>query len=138
MHTQKPYPPGVFHHFLVWLPIVGGVGIGVVAQLGQHGGDHWHVLQDVSWDLPHPLGQGFHVHWLDHLVCGSFNPGEGEKKIIFSIPTNYSSVALRPFGLFLILMSNFKCVFCPSVILVFVNNTLSMKHFLVIDSRDYI
>lgn len=82
-HT-KPHPPGVLHHLLVWLAIVGGVGIGVVAQLGQHGGNHWHVLQDVSWDLPHPLGQGFHVHWLDHLVGGSFNPGEREKILYFS------------------------------------------------------
>lgn len=39
---------------------------------------------------------------------------------------------------FLILMSNFVGVFCPSVILIFANNTLSMKHFLVIDSRDCI
>lgn len=36
------------------------------------------------------------------------------------------------------LISNFKCVFCPSVILIFANNALSMKDFLVIDSRDYI
>lgn len=126
-NQTKPHPPCVLHHFLVWLAIVGGVGIGVIAQLGQHGGNHWHVLQDISWDLPNPLGQGFHVHWLDHLVSGSFNPGEEEKKKLFSIPTSYSSITLRSLACFVRFFSPPILLFSPLKISCFLQSWWEVK-----------
>lgn len=87
-HTKKPYPPCVFHNFLIWLSIIWWIGIRIIAQLRQHGCNHGHVLQNISRYLPHPLWQGFHIDWLDDLVSRPFNPGEGERKVTLCIPNN--------------------------------------------------
>lgn len=82
-----------------------------------------------------------------HQNCKRFEPlksgGHWEKQVmsLAAPPKNGCTAQSEPqfvtYG-FLILMSHFKCVFCPCVTLVFANHTLSMKHFLVIDSRGYI
>lgn len=78
------HPSGVVQDFGVRSAIVGRVGVGVVAQSGQHGGDDGHVPHHVSWDLPHPLRQGLHVDGLDDLVCGPLHPDNRTKDVCFS------------------------------------------------------
>lgn len=68
--------------------------MGVVAQSGKHGGDDGHVPHHVSWNLPHPFGQGLHVDGLDDLVCGPLHPDGTMKRVCFSselLPTVSSS-----------------------------------------------
>ncbi|TNN71027.1 hypothetical protein EYF80_018688 [Liparis tanakae] len=72
--------------FRVGLAIVGRVGMWVVAQSGQHGGDDSHVPHNIRWDLTHPLGQCLHVDGLDDLVCGALHPGKTEKRVVFRPP----------------------------------------------------
>lgn len=73
------HPPGVVQNFGVRPTVVGGVSVGVVAQSGQHGGDDGHVPHHISWNLPHPFGQGLHVDGLDDLVSGPLHPGDQTK-----------------------------------------------------------
>lgn len=75
----QTHPSGVVQDLGVRPAVVGRVGVGVVAQSGQHGGDDSHVPHHVSWDLPHPLGQGLHVDGLDDLICGPLHPGKTER-----------------------------------------------------------
>lgn len=70
------HPVCVVDHQRVWIPIVGWICIGVIAQPGQHGSNLSHVLQHICRDVPQPLRQGLCVHWLDHLVRGSLNPAQ--------------------------------------------------------------
>lgn len=79
------HPSGVVQNFGVRPAVVGRVGMGVVAQSGQHGGDDGHVPHHVSWNLPHPLGQGLHVDGLDDLVCGPLHPDGTTKKCLFQL-----------------------------------------------------
>lgn len=65
------YPSSVFKDFGVRFPIVRWIGVWVISELGKHGRDHGHVLEDVRWYLPHPFGQSSHVDRLDDLVCRS-------------------------------------------------------------------
>lgn len=73
------HPSGVVQDFGVRPAVVGRVGVGVVAQSGQHGGDDGHVPHHVGGDLPHPLGQGLHIDGLDDLVCGPLHPGQTDE-----------------------------------------------------------
>lgn len=75
------HPSGVVQDFGVRPAIVWGVGMWVVAQSGQHGGDDSHVPHYISWDLSHPLGQCLYINRLDDLVCGPLHPGKVEKNV---------------------------------------------------------
>lgn len=79
------HPSGVVQDFGIRPAIVGRVGVGVVAQSGKHGGDDSHVPHHISWDLPHPLGQGLHIDRLDDLVCRSLNPNKRKTNVCFSL-----------------------------------------------------
>lgn len=74
------HPVGVVDHQGVRMPIAGGVGVGIVAQLGQHRGDVGHILKYVPGNVPQPPGQGLCVNRLDHLVSGALDPEGGWKK----------------------------------------------------------
>lgn len=54
--------------------VVGRVGMGVVAQTRQHGGDVSHVVNHVRRDVAHPCGEGVRVDGLHHLVSGALHP----------------------------------------------------------------
>lgn len=75
------HPSGVVQDVGVRPAIVRRVGVWIVAQSGQHWCDDSHVPHHVSWDLPHPLGQGLHIDWLDDLVCGPLHPNRTEKNV---------------------------------------------------------
>ncbi len=46
----------VIHDEGVGPAVVGRVGVGIIAEPGQHGGDDRHVPQHIWGDLTHPLG----------------------------------------------------------------------------------
>lgn len=74
------HPSSVVQDEGVGPAVVRRVGVGVVSEPGQHGGDDGHVPQHILGDFTHPLGQSLHVDWLDHLVCGPLNPAEQQQK----------------------------------------------------------
>lgn len=63
-----------FGHVSVGLSVVGGVGVGVVAQHRQHGGDVGHVADHVVRYVAHPLRQRLQVDRFYYLVRGTFHP----------------------------------------------------------------
>ena len=85
---MSTYPSGVVQDCGVRPAIVGRVGMGIVTQSGQHRGNDGHVPHHISWDFPHPLGQGLHIDGLDDLVCGSLHPNNTTKNVCFSWDLN--------------------------------------------------
>lgn len=79
VQCARTHPVCVVDNDGVRVAVVGWVCIGIIAKPSQHGGDLGHVPQHVPRDVASPLGEGFQVHRLDDLVCGSFNPGEKEQ-----------------------------------------------------------
>lgn len=62
-----------------WLCVVRWVCLGVVTQARQHGGDFSHFTNDISGDLPDPLGESVSVDRLHHLVRGAFDPAQTQR-----------------------------------------------------------
>lgn len=83
IHLLSTHSSGVVQDFGVRPAIVGRVGMGVVAQPGQHGGDDSHVPHHIRWDLSHPFGQGLHIDRSDDLVCGSLHPNKTQNRVYF-------------------------------------------------------
>lgn len=75
--------------------VVGRVGVGVVAQTRQHGGDFRHVVHHVRGDVAHPCGKGVCVDRLHHLVRGSLHPAAkrmvGEFSLVESVKFTLNS-----------------------------------------------
>lgn len=72
--------------------VVGRVGVGVVAQALQHGGDFSHVAHHVRGDVAHPRGEGVRVDGLHHLVCGALHPAATSSVGQFSWSVNVQCV----------------------------------------------
>lgn len=62
----------ILDHLAVRLAIVGRVALGVVAKVGEHGGNLCHVCHHLVWNVSHPLGQSFNVDRLDDLEETNF------------------------------------------------------------------